>query len=258
MVQRFTQFVILLFFLSLSLGAHPSLPKEAILKTIMDRARENEKLSDQFGFHQTTLTKKMSDGKTTNEDLKEYRLIWLQNQPYLELIRKNGRELDKSEKKDEADRKTKFVKSIGEKDDDDDDDNLTWEDLYAKYDFLELPADSIGEYVFSFRPKEGKLTERSRTERVINHVAGKFWADQDFQIVRAEAKLMDHVKFGLGIIGNLEKLQIQYEQQPFEQVQMPAKLWIHFKARIALLKTEERQIQATYSNYFRRPEPPSP
>jgi hypothetical protein len=253
MARRFTHYIILLFLLSLSISASPSFSKDDVLKKVLDRARENEKKSLGFGFYQTTHVKKMADGKTTSEETKEYKLIWLQGEPYLELVKKDGKELDKSEKKKEQERKAKFVKSVGKEDDEDDDDNLTWEDLYAKYDFQLLPSDDNGRYVFSFKPKEGKLAERSRTERVLNHVAGKFWVDEDFQITRAEANLLDNVKFGLGILGNLQDLKIQYEQRPYEQVQMPAKLSIYFKAKIAMVKTEERQIQATYSDYYRRP-----
>ena len=251
MARRFTHYIVLLCILSLSVSASPSLSKEDILKKILEKAKENEKLSDQFGFHQTTMIKKMDDGKIKSEDLKEYRLIWIENQPFLELLKKNGKELDKSDQKDQQDRKAEFVKSLGKKVEEDDD--ITLDDLYTKYDFQALPADAIGQYVFSFKPKTGDLSDRSRTERILNHVSGKFWADQAFQIVRAEATLMDNVKFGYGIIGNLQNLQIHYEQQPFEHVQMPAKLMIYFKAKIAMLKTEERQIQATYSNYYPRP-----
>jgi hypothetical protein len=240
---------------SFSIGASPSSTKDDLLKKILNRAKENSEKSLEFGFYQITNTKKMNDGKLASEEVKEYKLIWLNGQPYLELIKKDGKDLDKSEKKKEQDRKAKFVKTLNKKDDDDDEDgdDITLDDLYVKYDFQELPADNIGQYVFSFKPKSDKLVERSRIERVVNHVAGKFWADHDFQIVRAEATLMDNVKFGLGIIGNIQTLQAEYEQTPYQGVLMPAKFMIHFKATFAMIKTEERQIQATYTKYYRRP-----
>jgi hypothetical protein len=252
MVRRFTQIIVLFFLASFSICADTSSSKDQILKKILERAKKNENLTDRFGFYQTTRTKKMDDGKVISEELNEYRLIWLNNHAYMELVKKDGRDLDESEKREETNRKAKFVKSLNKKDDDDDD--ITLDDLYVKYDFAQMPADNIGEYVFSFKPKDGKLTERSRIEKVINHVTGTFWADQKFQIVRAQANLMDNVKFGLGILGNLEKLQVEYEQQTFQEVQMPATFSLYFKARIALLRSEERQIESTYSNYFRKPE----
>src|SRR5215470_340473 len=155
MARRFTHLIILLF-LSLSLGGSSlSLTKEDVLKHILQKAKENEKKSVEFGFTQLTHSKKLDEGKTTSEETKEYKLIWLQGEPYLALVKKDGKDLDKDDKKKEADRKAKFVKSKGKDDDGsyDDDDNLTFDDLYAKYDFEMLPADDIGPYVFTFKPK---------------------------------------------------------------------------------------------------------
>jgi|GEM_PF-3997526 len=255
MARKFTKFLILALFISVSLAAQTSPSNQKILNIVLQKARENEKMAAHFGFYQATTIRKLDDGKVTSQDLKLYRLTWIQDQPYLELLKVNGREPDENTRKDEAARKLKFLKSMNKKEkDDDQEDNISWEDLYAKYDFQMLSAETPGQYVFSFKPKEEKLSERSRAEKVLNHVTGKLWVDDEFNIVAAEASLIDNVRFGLGILGNLEKLEIRYKQQSFDRVRMPSLLFIHFKARIALLKTEERQIQATYTDYFRRPD----
>lgn len=254
MARKHAQFLIVAILLSTSLFARDALSTQDVLKRILDKAKQNEQLAGNVGFSQATRIKKMNDGKITSEDFRQYRLTWINNRPYMELLKINGKDLDAVAKKEEKERKAKFIKSLTKKREDDDED-ITLDDLYVKYDFQLLPADSVAQYVFSFKPKEGKLPDRSRTERVLNHVTGKFWADGEFNIVRAEGDLIDDVRFGLGILGKLENLQIKYQQQSYDQVHVPSSLFIHFKARIALLKTDERQIEATYTDYFRRPDP---
>jgi hypothetical protein len=239
---------------ALVVQAGPSLTDDEILQQILQKAKENEDFTTRVGFHQTTATKKMKDGKISEEKIRFHRLTWIDNRPYLELLRVDGRELNPKEKKEEAERRAKFIKSLGKQDEeeDDDDEDVTWDDMARKYNFQRLPADSTGAYVFSFHPKPGKLSEGSRTEKVLNHVAGKFWADQNFNIVRAEAKLLDNVRFGLGILGNVEKLEMIFKQTDFDRMKVPAYFYVHFKARVALVKVEERQIESRYQDFFYR------
>ena len=196
----------------------------------------------------------MKDGKVTKEEHRFYRITWIQNQPYLELLKFNGRDLDADARKKEADRKAKFVKSLSKKKEDaDDDDDITWDDLYAKFDFEQLPPDQNGAYVFSFKPKNEKLANRSSTEKILNHLSGKFWTDNQFNILGAEANLVEDVRFGFGILGKVERLEIKYLQQTFDDAPLPSHLFISFKGRIALLKSEEGEIEATFKDYYRRP-----
>lgn len=235
-----------------SVSANDSLTHDEVLRQIVEKARQNEELANEIGFHQVTAIKKLNDGKVSSENVRMHRLTWVDNKPYLELLKVNGQEPDAKEKKEETERKARFIQSLRKKSKDDPD-NVTWYEMYSKYDFQAMPSDSIGYYVFSFKPKAGRLPERSRTEKVLNHVAGKLWADEKFNIVRAEAQLLENVRFGLGILGNIEKLEMKFEQQDFEQIRVPSYFYVHFKARVALVKTEERKIESTYKDFFRRP-----
>ncbi len=244
--------IVLAFFLAIgSISANDSLTQEEVLRRIVEKAKQNEELSNEIGFHQITATKKLNDGKVSDEKVRLHRITWVENKPYLELLKVNGMELSAKEKKEEAKKKDEFLKSLRKKSKDDPE-NVTWEEMYSKYDFHAMPSDSIGQYAFSFKPKAGRLLERSKMEKVLNHVTGKFWVDENFNIVRAEAQLMENVRFGLGILGNLEKLEVKFEQQDFQQIRVPSYFYLHFKARVALVKTEERKIEATYKDFFRR------
>jgi hypothetical protein len=137
MARKFAQFLIPLLLLSFPLFAADALSKEEILKKILEKAKQNEERVKQFGYYQSTNQKKMKDGKVTKVEARLYRITWIQNQPYLELLKFNGKDLDADGRKKEADRRAKFIKSLSKKDDDDDE--ITWDDLYVKYDFEQLP-----------------------------------------------------------------------------------------------------------------------
>ena len=244
-------FLCLLAIIGFSIASAEDPDDREILKRIVEKAKQNQELSEEIGFLQSTSSTKIRDGKISETKVRTHRVIWVEEKPYLELVKVNGQEPNAKERKEEKERREKFIKSLRKKDEDDDD-SIQWEDLYSKYNFTAGPPDSVGRYVFKFRPKPGKLPQRSRTEKVLNHVTGIFWADENFNIVRAEAKLLDNVKFGLGILGNLEEFELTYGQRNFNDVHVPAFFTIHFKARVALLKMEERKIEGKYSDYFRR------
>jgi hypothetical protein len=254
MNKGFVSFLIALFvwITGASFSYSESLSQTEILKKIVERAKQNEELADEVGYHQLTTDRKIKEGQVSEQEIRLHRITWVENKQYLELLQVDGKEPDRKEKKEEKKKKEKFIKSLREKPKKDPDD-ITWDDLYAKYDFQRLQADSTAPYVFSFRPKAGKLTERSKIEKILNHILGTFWADENFNIVRAEARLLDDVKFGLGILGILEKLEMKSEQQNYENILVPSYAYIHYKARVALVKLEERNIEATFSDFFRRP-----
>lgn len=251
MDRKYCAFLILIFFAAPFVCAEDSLPTEEILKRILERAKQNEELASGVGFQQVTTNKKIKDGKVSDQKVRTFRMIWIENKPYLELTAVNGKEPEDKEKKEEKERRVKFIKALREEPKEDPE-NITWDEMYAKYDFEPAPPDSTGRYIFTFKPKAGKHTQRSRMEKVLNHIQGKIWADEQFHIVKVEAKLLDNVRFGLGILGIIEKLELKYEQASFQKIGVPSYFFVHFKARIAVLKTEERKIESTFTDFFLR------
>ena len=240
--------------LLICLNATAESPDAERIKKILQKADQNEKLAESFGFYQEKTQKKLDGERVKEQRSKLYRMTWLNNQPYLELLKIDGQPLNKKETEEEGKRKIKFVKGIKDKEEDDEDENFTWEELFSKYDFDLLPSDSTGLDLFSFRPKKGKLQQRSRFEKILNHLQGKFWVDPENNIVRAEAQINETISFGLGILGKLDTLEMKFEQTQHEDAWLPAELSIHFRVRLALLKVEEQELHARYFDFFKRPE----
>jgi hypothetical protein len=240
-----------------SVKTEESRSQQDILKKIYDTAKQNDRISEIYGLYQQNITRKLSDeGKLKKQETRVFRTIWVNDTPYAELIQIDGHPLTKDQKEEEEDRKKKFVKRLKEKKTDQDDDyfDMTWQDLNQKYTFTSLPAEGPAVYTFDFIPKGGKQQERNRIEKVFNHLSGRLWADKDFNLLRAEGRLQDEVKFGWGILAKVEELQLQYSQQAFQNVWLPASLHVAFEAKIALLKTERQEIQMRFYDPFRRPE----
>lgn len=227
-----------------------------LVKKVVDRALENDKASEGYGFHQETLVKEFdSDGKLEKQEIRTYQTVWIENKPFAELLKVNDKAPGDKDKKEEAKRRQKFTESIHskKKQEDDDDFNLSWEDLSRKYQFTVMPSDGTTPLVLHFEPKAGDLQERSKMEKVFNNMNGTVWADDQYDLVKAQTNLVRTVKFGLGLVAKLDKLDITYSQVPFEKVYLPEHFRMKLNLRIALFKTENQEVEISFSDYFRRP-----
>ena len=235
-------------------NAAEAAPTQDLITKIVEKGQQNYKLSQGYGSYKRVVIKKLSkDGKTKNEETNIYRTTWIEDHPYGELIRINDKELTKKQKEKEAKRRSEFIKGIHTRD-------LkeilefTGHDLFQKYDFTMLPPDKDANYIITFEPKKKKLPQRSRMEKILNHLSGKAWVDRRYNLLKIEARLTDSVSFGLGLFAKIENIELKYSQQEYEQVVLPARLFLRFKVRVALLKKEFQEIDTQFYDIFAKPE----
>jgi hypothetical protein len=195
------------------------------------------------------------DGEVEKTEKRTYRTIQLEGQRYYELIKFDDKALDSDKKKEEAKNREKFLKAVRkkEKPDDDGENEITLNDLVEKYEFTQLPPEGDAAYVVSFKPRSGKLKERNRIERVLNHVAGTLWFSSDYNLMKGEATLLSEVEYGLGIIADVQELKVDYSQKKLNDVWLPETFNLQYKARI-FVKTKIRDIQTKYYNLTKRSE----
>src|SRR5262249_15509765 len=120
-----------------------------------------------------------------------------------------------------------------------------------KFKFTMLPAEADALYVMSFVPLNDDLPERNRFERVINHLHGKIWLDENYNLLKAEAELNEPVKYGFGILGKIDELKLTYAQQKFQDLFVPVTFHAKFKARI-LVKNQQKEIDSKFYDMFER------
>lgn len=239
-------------------GSGPSADNHELLKKLVDRALENDKATVDYGFQEKTVVKDLdSDNKLNKQESRTYRTVWIENKPYAELLKINDKPPGDKDKEEETKRRQKFVDSLHQKskkkDDDDDDFDLSWENLSQKYTFTEVPSDDTAPFVLHFEPKPGDLPERSKMERVFNNMSGTVWANDQYDLLKAQTSLVKSVKFGLGLVAKLDKLDIVYTQTRFENVLLPEHFNMRLNLHIALFKTKNQQVEITFSDYFHRP-----
>lgn len=229
-------------------------PTHQLISRIIEKGQQNYKLSQDYGSYKRVVVKKLSkDGKVKKEETKVYRTTWIEGHPYGELIRINDRELTNNQKEKEAKRRSEFIKGIRTQD-------LkeileySSQDLHQKYDFTILPPDQDASYILAFGPKKEKLRQRSRLEKILNHMSGKVWVDGEYNLLRVEAKLTDSVSFGLGLFAKIENIELEYTQQEYEKAVLPASLFLRFKARVALFKKELQEVNTHFYDIFIKPE----
>src|SRR5947199_2776690 len=64
---------------------------EDIVSKIIQRATENEHLTEDYGLNQKTVTRWLnSDGSLKSQDIRTYKTVWIENHPYAELQTVNG------------------------------------------------------------------------------------------------------------------------------------------------------------------------
>src|SRR5438105_1048489 len=65
---------------------------EDIAGKIIQRATQNEHLTEDFGFYQKTITKWLnSDGSLKSQETRTFKTVWIENHPYAELQSVNNR-----------------------------------------------------------------------------------------------------------------------------------------------------------------------
>jgi hypothetical protein len=255
-MTRFIPFFFALLFVSvLPLRADNFDPE--ILKSIAKKIEKNNELLQNYDFYQDQEVKELDDdGSVKKVKKKTYRTILLLDHRYYELIKVDGKGLIDKDKKDEAKRRSKFIKEIQKKgkpaEEEEDEDDFTLEDLIEKYDFSQLPAEGEAVYVISFKPKSGELKERNRTERILNHLEGRVWISADYNIMRAEARLMEPVKYGLGILANVQNVDVKYQQTRFDGIWVPESFALEYKARV-VVKDQIKHVHSRYFNLTKRP-----
>jgi hypothetical protein len=241
---------ILFYFIAFSLHASSADPE--LLKKIVEQLEKNEEIISSYDFHNDAEIKDVDkEGKVEKAEKFTYRTISLEGYRYFELIKFNDKELDKEKKKEEAKRREKFLKKI-KKGDTEDEDEITWKDLVDKFEFTTHPSEGEAAYVISFKPRDGEQKERNRTEKIVNRLAGKFWVTSDYNIIKASGHLTSSVKYGLGVLANVEKLQIDYAQTRVDGVWLPDTFNLHYIARV-FVKMRNREIQNRYYKPTKRP-----
>jgi hypothetical protein len=229
--------------------------KEEILQKIIDRATENEKEMDNYGYDVNMKVRWLrKDGSAKKTELREYQTAWMDDVPRLELLRINSRPLDSNQQKEQQQKKKEWQKALhnGERSSSSHRIPFTWAEIMQKYDFALDCSDHSAAYVLDFHPKEIDLPVRNRLEKVLNNLNGKIWVDEEFRIIKLQGTLHDDVSFGLGL-AKVTNLDFEFIQKPYNDLVVPVSLKMNFNVKAMLVYSDQREIISSFSNYHVNP-----
>lgn len=172
-----------------------------------------------------------------------------QDRKYRKRVEKWERKLSKKGLSDEEARRLREEEE-GEKEE------RAIDDVFRLYEFELLGRGSVGEYstyLIGFSPLPD-YTPKVKEVKLLKKISGKAWVcDEDFQVVRVEADLIEDASFGLGILAKLHK----GATMSFQRRKVNDELWLpsvaHFsgKGRFLLFKGFRVELTSEYSDYRR-------
>ena len=229
---------------------------EPVIDNVVDQLKRDLGMMYEYGAHQRITTTKLDEhGEPKRIEEKSLRTVWVHNKQQNQLVNYSCNEIDTKSGKSRRCPAVKKVVGKQQKEPkpgkiESEIKKVRWTELHRNFQFTMLPADGPY-YVISFKPG-GNMSPQNRIEKLLCKMGGKVWIDRQFNIVKAEAKLVESVSFGLGVVAKVHHLGIRYSQQPYRSVWLPSALTVDFKAKVALVHNERQRIEVAWTGPYRK------
>jgi hypothetical protein len=223
-----------------------------IMDKVVARARwvaEHRPALQYTFFQHTTIEKLEDDGSLKEREERVFQLGRLDGEPFLRLVQKDGKPPTGKDLEEERKREKEFRKRLEErrKKTKPEDEGFRFdEELMSKYRAEVLGREIVNgrpAWILSFEPKGRDLPVRKRVDRLTNKLAGKLWIDaQDYEIVKAEARLTEPARVGLGLVANFQKFDLFLEQTRLDDATwLPARADALLQGRVVFSSMHQRQ-----------------
>jgi hypothetical protein len=206
-----------------------------------------------------------SEGRVKSSEVNTYEVTLLQGSPYRRLTARDDRALLPREETKEQD---KLAKSVAERRKETlaqrserlaayqnrpEWQREAWRELPEAFDFQicgEEVQDGHRLYVIQANPRRG-YQPRSRTAKVLPHVRGKLWVNQqDHYLVKAEVEMIDTIWVGLFLVRLAKGSRASFAQTRIDdEVWLPARVQAFASARVGLLKVLHIEQEVRYSDH---------
>ena len=164
---------------------------EAILELAIEAQERHREAGHETAFDYALLsvTEKLgSDGEVKSEESERYASHHIDGHAYERMVERDGEPLTEDELEEEREREREFREGLdkrksGESDADEDEERVAFdEDLVARYVFERVEDEVVNGracYRLGFEPRQGKLTNERRIDRVLNKARGELWVDSE-------------------------------------------------------------------------------
>jgi hypothetical protein len=246
------------------------------LKKLFQEIDANQKQIDKVkenyaGTRNEEETEYDKSGKITRKETKEYTFFYLDGDEISTLVKKDGKPLSESEQakenektqKEITSRQKKEEKKEAKKEHDEqegkeakENDEPGIEVFLRSCQFVNPRIERFrGQdvLVFDFEPNP-EFKPKTLEERVVKSLAGVIWVDEKaHDVARLEAYFVDDVKFGGGLLANLQKGTSFVLEQAYlnNEVWLPTYEEAHIGVRFLLVKGFKVNAVTRYSDYKR-------
>ncbi len=249
--------------------ASPSLPDlHAFLNDVRDRLHSDEFLLDQYTFTEKHTENRLDAHGQVRKSTSAVYEVYPSPEPghtYRRMVQEDGRPLTPEElaKEDRKQEEKEAKASAKIADEEKRAESLerrkqkeaeAVEELFRVYDVEMVrrePVEGRDAILLTFQPRPGVKAE-TRAGKILQRFAGRAWIDeQDRQLVRVEAELVDDLSFGLGVLARLKKgaTASLTRRKVNDEIWLPAQARFAGQARILLVKGIRLDALSEYSDY---------
>ena len=252
--------------------AEPECPLPEV-REFFDQVRQNlhsdEYLLEQYTFTERRIERQFDAKGGVKKETHEVCEVYPSARPrrtYRKIVERNGRRLSEKElAKQDHDYEKKLPKTPQEGEAAeakrrerqarrDRQEREVVDELFRIYEITIVGRELIegrSSIVVTFRPRPG-VKPSNRTGKILQKFAGRAWIDEeDRQVVRADAELLDTFSYGLGVLARLYKgaTASMKRRKVNGEVWLPAEARFTGKARLLLLKGLRIDSISEYSDY---------
>ena len=196
------------------------LPAQIMGKALQRAQRlESDLVRPDYVYTKLSITEELDDkGRVKERRQKRYQVLFHSGLSYLKLMKVEGENLSAAELRKQEDHElaerqkltqTKFAKG-------DNRENFLTPELVAKYRFTLIGSECVHgrpAYELKFEPKAPDLPVKQVMDRLLNHLSGTVWIDEEeFEIAKAEIHLDSEVTLWHGVLASLKRFTLSLER----------------------------------------------
>ena len=246
-------------------GDEPSaaaLPEpKAFLHEVRDRLHTDDFLLEQYTFNEKQTERRLDAQGNVKKIISSSYEVYPSAEPghtYRKLVEKNGvpltpEELAREDRKQEK-KEARATRTAAQEAERQRKENEAIDDIFRVYDFRMVRRETLkgrSAILLAFRPRP-EVKPATKGGKIFRKFSGKAWIDEeDRQLVRVEAEMVDDLSIGLGVLAKLKKgTRAQFQRQKVNgEIWLPSEARFVGHARVLLVKGVHVDSLSEYSDY---------
>jgi hypothetical protein len=232
----------------------------ALRDRVVEEAPLHRERARRYRYRETvTVYEHRRDQEWVPRPAKTYQVFPIESYVYRRLLMIGGVPLSERQERKETSREAEFRRQV---ENDRKVENSRWrkmiplEKFVDNYEYRILGTESIEgrpATVLEFRPGEWKHDLLGHLDRIFSNLEGRVWVDEeDYQVVRVEARLRTRIRWGLGLVATLHTFELEVNQRQVDEgVWLPDNLSYQAEGSAFILGRFRKRIVTRYHDFER-------